>query len=172
MSVSTRAVWSICLLMAIAMSGGVSGAESADVPKAMALEMERASGGKARLAEFSGRVVLVKVWASWCEQCQAAYPQLAALKSELGPKGLEIVAVNVDTDRRKAQAFVAARPSTMIVTLDPRGRLLQLFGVAAVPASFVLDRAGRVRFRHLGYTDQTLSAYRREITELLAEPLH
>ena len=170
MNVSTGAVWTLCLLMAVGVSVGAGGAESTAVPKAMAFEMERASGGKVRLAEFSGRVVLVNVWASWCDQCQAEYPQLAALKSELGPKGLEVVAVNVDTDRRKAHAFVAARPSTMIVTLDPRGRLLQLFGAAAVPASFVLDRAGRVRFRHLGYTGETLIAYRREITELLAEP--
>jgi thiol-disulfide isomerase/thioredoxin len=172
MSVCSRAAWSVCLVMTIAASIAATGAEFAAVPKAMTFEMERASGGKIRLGEFSGRVVLVKVWASWCEQCQAAYPQLAALTSELGPKGLEVVAVNVDTDRRKAQAFIAARPSPMIVTFDPRGRLLQMFEAAAVPASFVLDRAGRVRFRHLGYTDETLRAYRREITELLAEPLH
>ena len=169
MTVFTRTLWSLCLLMTIALSVTAAGAESPVMPKAMALEMERASGGKVRLAELGGRVVLVKVWASWCEQCQAAYPQLAALRSEFGSRGLEVVAVNVDTDRRKAQAFVAARPSAMIVTLDPRGRLLQLFGAAAVPASFVLDRAGSVRFRHLGYTDETLGAYRREIAELLAE---
>ena len=168
MNVLSRAAWSACVVVAATMAA--AGAESVTMPKAMALAMERSSGGTVRLADFSGRVVLVKVWASWCEQCQAAYPQLAALKSELGPKGLEVVAVNVDTDRRKAQAFVAGRPSTLTVTFDPRGRLLQLFDTTAVPASFVLDRAGRVRFRHIGYTDETLEAYRREIAQLLDEP--
>ena len=60
MNVCSRAAGSVCLVMTIAASIAATGAESAAVPKAMTFEMERASGGKIRLGEFSGRVVLVK----------------------------------------------------------------------------------------------------------------
>ena len=48
-----------------------------------------------RLADYKGKVVLVNVWATWCEPCRVEMPSIEKLHKEYGPKGLKIVAVSI-----------------------------------------------------------------------------
>ena len=45
---------------------------------------------------FKGKVVLLDFWASWCDPCKASFPAMVELQKEYGPRGLVIIAVNVD----------------------------------------------------------------------------
>jgi thiol-disulfide isomerase/thioredoxin len=114
-------------------------------------------------------VVLVDIWASWCAPCKASFPSLDGLYQELGPEGLEVLAVNVDERREDALDFLRNRPHHMRVVLDPQGRVPEAFGVTAMPSSFLIDRNGIVRYRHTGFNRTTLETYRREIATLLGE---
>jgi hypothetical protein len=58
----------------------------------------------------------------------------------------------------------------MRVLLDAQMTAADAFNVRGIPSAFIIDRDGRVRFSHLGYTPETIDAFRREITSLL-EPL-
>ncbi|HEX5107714.1 MAG TPA: TlpA disulfide reductase family protein [Vicinamibacterales bacterium] len=162
-----RWVGAAIVASALAVCGADTGIAAAD-DKALSLQMPSAEGRSLRLSDLKGKVVLVKFWASWCPQCQEAYPKLAELQRELRPRGVEIVAISVDEQRKNATAFLATHPSDLLVTFDPRGRVLEAFGASAIPASFVLDRSGTVRYRHSGYTAESLAAYRREIETLLS----
>ena len=167
MTIRGRVLLSAAVLVAaLAIAAGAASAASGD---ALRLELAGSKGPPVRLADFAGKVVLVKIWASWCPQCQQAFPQLSALQRELRPRGVEIVAVNVDDVRKRATAFLAEHPTDMVVAFDPRARMLEALGAAAIPASFVFDRRGVVRYRHTGYDAATLAAYRQEIETLLAE---
>ena len=131
--------------------------------------VQDAKGATVRLGSYKGRVVLVDFWASWCPPCKTSFPALDALWREYEPRGLVVLAVNVDERRRDADAFLRAQSSTMTVLFDPKGGAPLAFGVKGMPSSFVVDRAGLIRFTHMGYTSNVAEQYRAEITRLLAE---
>lgn len=128
-----------------------------------------ADGTAVRLAGFHGKVLLVDFWASWCVPCKTSFPALDALYREYQPKGLEVVAVNLDEQRKSADTFLAAHPHRMPVLFDPQGVAPQAFGVKGMPTSYLIDRSGTIRFTHMGYSGNVDVSYRREIAQLLAE---
>lgn len=164
-----RSLFAIALAASAALAAPAAGQAADRIEKALGLRLEVVGGGSARLADLAGKVVLVKLWASWCPQCRDAFPKLDALGRELRPRGVEIVAVSVDEDRKKLNAYLAGQSSDMLILVDPRARLLQAFGASTIPSSYVLDRTGAVRYRHKGYDEASITTYRREIEALLGE---
>ena len=134
------------------------------------VELRDASDRRLRLTDFKGRIVLVDLWASWCAECQQSFPALDRLSREYRPRGVEIVAVNLDQHKKDAVAFLAMLPHEMLVVFDPRARLLEAFGAAGIPSSYLIDRQGTVRYQHSGYTAGTEAQYRQQLDFLLAEP--
>lgn len=128
------------------------------------------AGRPVRLADLKGHVVLVDFWASWCIPCRTSFPAIDAMQHELGGRGLVVLAVNVDEQRRNAEAFLAARSHTMRIAFDPRGQAAEAFALQAMPSTVVLDKNGRIRFSHMGYTEKTIEQYRAEVLQLLGEP--
>ncbi len=147
-----------------------SAADAAAKPwAAPAFSLKDKAGQVRTLAEFKGSVVLVDFWASWCAPCKASFPALDSLHEDLHGDGLEVVAINVDEDRKDAQAFLEGRSPSMTVLFDPQGRSPQDYKVEGMPSSFLIDRDGNVRFQHLGFTEKTKANFRREIAILLRE---
>jgi thiol-disulfide isomerase/thioredoxin len=142
---------------------------AAAVRTAPDISVQTAQGDAVRLASFKGNVVLVDFWASWCVPCQASFPALDALYRELQPRGLDVLAINVDERRKDADLFLAAHPHTMPVFFDPKGESPKAFKVKGMPTSFLIDRAGVIRFTHTGYSADVAQRYREEISLLLSE---
>ena len=156
--------------------GMLAAAPTADWPTAAAaisvpdVTLQAADGAAVRLSTFSGKVLLVDFWASWCVPCKTSFPALDAIYREYAPKGLEVVAVNLDEQRKNADAFLAAHPHRMTVLFDPKGIAPEAFGVKGMPSSYLIDRSGAIRFTHMGYSGNVDVSYRKEIAQLLAEP--
>ena len=160
LAIATGVAAALCFL------GAWSPASAMTVPT---LELRTSDGAIMRLADLRGRVVLIDFWASWCPPCKASFPALDALYRDLHKSGLEVLAVNVDERPRDADAFLAAHPHTMPVLLDPKGAAATAFNIRGMPSSVILDRAGDIRFTHMGYTERTLESMRRELSTLLSE---
>jgi cytochrome c biogenesis protein CcmG, thiol:disulfide interchange protein DsbE len=128
------------------------------------------AGKTVSLSDLRGKVVIVDFWASWCPSCRQSFPALAELGRLYASRGLEVIAVNVDQQRRDADAFLAGQPAGLKVVFDQQGAAPRAFDVQAMPSSFVIGRDGTIRFTHVGFNDRTLEAYRREIGQLLDEP--
>jgi thiol-disulfide isomerase/thioredoxin len=143
---------------------------AADPPRAApTVVLQSGDGARVDLSSYHGKVVLVDFWASWCPPCKTSFPALDALYREYAPQGLEVLAVNLDERRRDADAFLDAHPHQLTVLFDPKGASPVAFGVKGMPSSFVIDRSGKIRFTHMGYSGNVEESYRREIVQLLAE---
>jgi peroxiredoxin len=82
--------------------------------------------------------------------------------------GLEIIAVNVDKDRKLAEEFLAETPAEFRLHFDPSGGLAEDFGVQAMPSSFVLDASGNVLATHYGFKLADTEEYEQTIRAALA----
>lgn len=155
----------ICAAL-MAIGAAVHAAAAAAAPNITIVD---AGGNTQRLSDLAGKVVLIDFWASWCIPCRTSFPAIDALQRELGPKGLVVIALNVDEQRKNADAFLAERPHVMRVAFDQKGQAAQAFSLQAMPSAVVIDRTGRIRYTHMGYTDKTVAQYRAEVLELIGE---
>ncbi|MEO8257642.1 MAG: TlpA disulfide reductase family protein [Acidobacteriota bacterium] len=133
------------------------------------VEVYTADGVAVKLNDYKGKVVLIDFWASWCPPCKTSFPALDGLYGEYRDRGVEVLAVNLDERRQDADTFLGSHQHRLTVLYDPKGVSPQAFGVKGMPSSFLIDRAGNIRFTHMGYTNNVDSSYRREIAELLSE---
>jgi thiol-disulfide isomerase/thioredoxin len=118
-------------------------------------------GGDTSLAELQGRVVVLDFWATWCIPCRREMPELEAVRRRFASRpDVVFYAVNLahgDTPEQpgdspaQAAAFLRAGGYGLVGAYDGAGEAQRALGPNRLPALFVLDRSGRVRFRHLGY---------------------
>jgi thiol-disulfide isomerase/thioredoxin len=122
------------------------------------------------VASDRGSVVLLDVWATWCEPCRDALPLYEQLAREYGGKGLKVYALNVDEDARAIPGFLAESKVTLPILMDANAQVAEkTLGVKMMPTTFLVDRKGLVRFVHEGFSEEFLQKYQTEIEQLLAE---
>jgi DsbE subfamily thiol:disulfide oxidoreductase len=160
----------VAVAVAVALVTLVSAGPAAAPPKtAPNVALQTADGETVQLSTYRGKVVLIDFWASWCPPCKTSFPALDSLYREYQPRGLEVLAVNLDERRRDAETFLGDHPHHLTVLFDPKGASPVAFGVKGMPSSFLIDKAGTIRFTHMGYSGNVDDSYRREIAQLLAE---
>lgn len=126
------------------------------------------SGGEFTLSDYRGEVVLIDFWATWCPPCVAEFPRLGDLHNELGPLGLRIVGISLDSDLEQLDEFLKTRePSWPIACSgnameDPVARL---YGVESAPRYWVVDREGTVVHSFESGGDHLEEAVRRVVFE-------
>jgi UDP-N-acetylmuramate: L-alanyl-gamma-D-glutamyl-meso-diaminopimelate ligase len=144
------------------------------MPGATALQLHLSrfpSGEPFELIKERGHVVLLDVWATWCEPCRDALPTYEALAKEYGPRGLKVYAINVDADAAQIAAFMSALKVAVPVLIDKDGVVAERdLHVKVMPTTFLVDKQGAVRHVHEGFAEEALMQYQTEIEGLLAEP--
>lgn len=126
------------------------------------------SAPPAGLGPIHGRLIWVDFWASWCAPCRRSFPWLNEMYRKYHSKGLQIIAVNVDTDRAAAEKFLQQMPAAFTVEFDPKGKLAGKFNVQAMPSSYLLDPGGHILQRHLGFRLADRQKYETQIRAALA----
>ncbi|MEQ1638816.1 MAG: TlpA disulfide reductase family protein [Methylococcales bacterium] len=121
------------------------------------------------LAQYAGKVVYLDFWASWCAPCRTSFPLLNKLHQKLQARGFEVVAVNLDEDKAKAEQFLKEIPVAFKVLSDPKGEWADKFGVESMPTSYILDQKGVVQNIHHGFASDDIKELEAKITELLAK---
>jgi thiol-disulfide isomerase/thioredoxin len=112
--------------------------------------------------------VLLDFWATWCAPCVAELASLRKLHADHAVAGLEVVSVSFDRDARTASDFVAKQnqPWTQIwAERADKGPLAELFGVSAIPATFLISPNGKVIDRDIRGESLT-QAVNREMQKL------
>jgi peroxiredoxin len=110
------------------------------------------AGDTISLASLRGKTVLLNVWATWCAPCKEEIPYLERLYGEQRSRGLEIVGISVDArgEEQKIAAFARDMRMTYPLWHDPDQRVMSVFLSIGVPASYLIDRDGVLRWKHLG----------------------
>lgn len=118
-----------------------------------------------------GQVILLDFWASWCAPCKASFPAMEELHKRYHDGGLIILAISVDESQQNMERFLKSANVTFATARDARQKLVAAADVQTMPTSFLIDRAGRIRFVHSGFDgEETLKQYTSEIQQLLKEP--
>jgi peroxiredoxin len=126
--------------------------------------------GTLRLSQFRGQVVLLDFWASWCAPCAQSFPWLESLQQKYHGQGFTVLGVNVDKDRRKAEAFLGKHRVSFPVAFDPKGVAAAAYALPGMPSSYLVDRTGGLRVCHTGFRQEEAAGLEKALRELLAEP--
>lgn len=115
------------------------------------------AGDSVSLEGLKGQVVLLNLWATWCAPCRHETPFLEALFKDRKEQGLTIVGVSMDTGDARDQVadFVEEFAVTYPILLDPQMRGMDLYRVLGLPASFLIDRDGTLRWMRIGPVTET-----------------
>jgi cytochrome c biogenesis protein CcmG, thiol:disulfide interchange protein DsbE len=98
-------------------------------------------------ADLEGQVSLVNVFASWCVPCRSEHPLLMALAE----RGIVINGIDYKDPAEQAAKWLDELGNPFArIGADRDGRVAIDFGVYGVPETFVVDREGRIRHKHVG----------------------
>jgi cytochrome c biogenesis protein CcmG, thiol:disulfide interchange protein DsbE len=122
-----------------------------------------ATGDSVSLESLRGKPVLLNVWATWCHPCRDEIPELQRLYDRYRERGLELVGVSVDAAGHDdaVRAFARQYGMTYRIWRDPHEHVSARFVVVGVPATFLIDRSGVLRWKKTGPiapSDTTLTA--------------
>ena len=125
--------------------------------------------GSVNLAELKGKVVYLDFWASWCEPCKKSFPWLHDIKQSYAEKGFEVVAVNLDKDRKLADEFLKVMDVNFVVAFDESGEVASNYKLKGMPSSYLIGRDGKLYASHIGFREKDKNKLEQAIKELLAK---
>ncbi|MEO7943502.1 MAG: TlpA disulfide reductase family protein [Marmoricola sp.] len=122
--------------------------------KAPQLEGTTLDGDAFTLSEYSGNIIVINVWGSWCGPCRAETPDLVRLARQNADREVRFLGINTRDNLGSARAFVKKFKVPYPSLFDEGGRVLLPFrGViptAVIPSTVVIDREGKVAARVIG----------------------
>jgi peroxiredoxin len=107
-------------------------------------ELPTVDGKITKLADFSGKVLLLNFWATWCPYCRAERASLQALHEKYKDQGLAIIAISIDrAGIEVVKQYVTEHQLTFVNLHDQTQQLAAQYGVRGIPATFVITSAGK-----------------------------
>lgn len=122
-------------------------------------ENRAASGAPIKLSNYTGKVLLINLWATWCGPCRIETPELVKLHKEFQSRGVEMIALSTEDPDASAESvseFVKEYNVNYQVgwaTRELAQTLMQ--GRTSIPQSFIIARDGRIIRRFIGFNPET-----------------
>jgi peroxiredoxin len=114
-------------------------------------------GDTVTLESFRGQPVLLNLWATWCAPCRQETPFLESVYEDNRDRGFQIVGISMDTrDQKSAVAdFVEEYGVSYTILWDPGMAGMDRYQVLGLPATFLLDQDGVIRWMRYGPVGET-----------------
>jgi len=150
---------------------GPSGKESALVGKpAPDFELDMLTGGKFKLSDCKGQIVVLDFWATWCGPCMQTMPLVEKAMEEFDPKQVRLVAVNLEEPAKNVQAVLDRHSLKVPVALDEDGVAARKYEANAIPQTVIVDREGKVHRLYVGGGPDMVEQLSSALKALLAPP--
>ena len=137
-------------------------------------ENKASSGDPIKLANYSGKVLVLNLWATWCGPCRMETPELVKLHKEFQSRGVEMIGLSTEDPEASAESvsdFIREYKVDYQIgwaTREVAQTLMQ--GRSSIPQSFVIARDGRIVKRFIGFRpDLTPGQIKQALEEALAE---
>ncbi|VAW67653.1 hypothetical protein MNBD_GAMMA09-1480 [hydrothermal vent metagenome] len=140
----------------------------ADHPKAPEFQLPT-ENGIIRLSDFSGKLIYIDFWASWCRPCKNSFPWMIEMKQKFKDQPFEIIAINLDKDKSLAKKFMASQSINFPVAFDPQAKVAEKYGVEGMPSSYLIDLQGNMRIRYTGFWNKSKNDKEQTIKNMLNE---
>jgi len=149
-------MWSSALILSVLAASSCMMDDGREIPRVgrPAIEYPAATlqGDTVTLASLRGEVVLLNLWATWCVPCRTETPYLQELYERHRDEGFRVVGISLDTGDAADDVamFVEDFGVTYTVLHDPQMRGMDLYQVPGLPATFLIDREGTLRWIRYG----------------------
>lgn len=161
-------------LLAILLLASASTASSFAAPKdgdaAPGFKVRSYDGESVSLSDYSGKVVVLSFWASWCGPCLKELPILEGIQKSAGKDRIQVMAINIEdrqTFRKVARKMQAAQSLQMLVVSDAAKQTQRAYDVKAIPMMVIIDKAGKILRIHQGYSEAGLGKVVDDLNEAL-----
>ena len=136
-------------------------------------EMKTLEGDRFKLAEQSGQVMVLNLWATWCGPCRAEIPEFVQINSDYEARGVRFVGVTMEDDRGNTPEAVSKfardyKINYRIVWADEEIFSALISPSYGIPQTYVLGRDGRVVKKFRGFSPQIGTQLRAALDEALA----
>lgn len=118
--------------------------------KAKDFTLEDLKRSAVSLRDFEGKVIFLNFWATWCPPCRIEMPAMEKLWQKFKDEDFVILAVDLREAREKVSSFIKENGYTFPVLLDSRGAVANIYGITAIPTTYLLDPRGRIVGKALG----------------------
>jgi thiol-disulfide isomerase/thioredoxin len=145
---------------------------------APAFELETLEGRRIALSDYSGRVVILDFWATWCVPCWKTLAETQRFADWASAAGLEVAVIAVNTMERfptererkaKISEFFKSQGLTIPTVLDRDSKLFHEFGTPGLPSMVILSPDGTIFKYHQGLFPDALETLKREVAQAQAE---
>ena len=91
------------------------------------------------------------------------------MQGKYAKQGLQVIAINLDTESALAKSFLDKIPATIPIIYDPEGIIAQDYKLVGMPSSYLIDKKGLIRLTHKGFFNNKVNQYEQELVALLNE---
>jgi cytochrome c biogenesis protein CcmG/thiol:disulfide interchange protein DsbE len=126
------------------------------------------NGKQVSLSDFKAKVVILDFWATWCGPCVIEIPHFVELYEQYKDQGFAMVGISVDRKGISVVKSFAQKHQVNYPILMTDGQVEKAYGdITGIPTTFVIDSAGKIRRKYVGYRDKAV--FEADIKALLAE---
>ena len=119
-------------------------------PPAPAFSLEDIDGREYKLSDYSGKVVIVNFWATWCPPCREEMPSMQRAWKQLEAEGIVMLGIDVGEDEHTVFSFGADYGLEFPLLLDQDSGVTNKWPVVGLPTTFIVDPEGKIVYQAIG----------------------
>ncbi|HEU5291651.1 MAG TPA: TlpA disulfide reductase family protein [Cyclobacteriaceae bacterium] len=116
--------------------------------------------------QLKGKYIVLDFWASWCRPCREAFPRMREINAKYQEKGLQFLNVSIDENKQSWLEVVNKENNPWPQLLDDQGLSKKLYGVAALPVTYLIDTEGKIIVKEIGFNPRGNGVIERKLKQI------